>query len=91
MILFNIITFLIQPFLFALISSFHPSFSESHHKIFGRANMWKNMVIENIVMMNLFPLSGYSQYLARVELHLPVFSQMASLSIPLRDARLDTD
>ena len=37
--------------------------------------MWKKMVIETVVMMNLFPLSGYSQYLALswVELHLPAF------------------
>ena len=33
------------------------------------------MVIETVVMINLFPLPGYSQYLALswVELHLPVF------------------
>ena len=34
------------------------------------------MVIDTVVMMNLFPLPGYGQYLALswVELHLPVFS-----------------
>ena len=51
-------------------------------KVFGRADMYKKMAIETVVMINLFPLPGYSQYLALrwVELHLPFFSEMASLS-----------